>query len=267
MLHTHPEYEMLYFHHGKCNYLIGEKIYSLRPGDLIIMHGMTLHSAKMLDGEKFVRTVIHFEPAFVHQMMERLMIKDPLEPFRALRNYTLHLSGADRLEFETELARLEKLRADSCPLNRQRFQLAFLELLLFTQKLCNQPLHHVSGQSEKERNAQNIIHFLEKHFMKDLTLDALSESMHMSKFYLSKIFKEATGMTIFDYLYQRRINQAKVLLHIDPGLSVTEAGYRVGFKHLAHFSRMFKSKVGLSPEQYKKTLSPEYFHNHSQIRK
>lgn len=41
--HSHAFYEMYYFQEGECNYLIGDKLMTLHPGDFILMHGMTLH--------------------------------------------------------------------------------------------------------------------------------------------------------------------------------------------------------------------------------
>jgi AraC-like DNA-binding protein len=38
----------------------------------------------------------------------------------------------------------------------------------------------------------------------------------------------------------------------DKGISVTTVSYKVGFKHLSHFSRIFKQHVGISPEAFKK---------------
>ncbi|WP_240420804.1 helix-turn-helix domain-containing protein [Paenibacillus periandrae] len=52
-----------------------------------------------------------------------------------------------------------------------------------------------------------------------------------------------------------RINQARIEFVLDPNVSVTDVCFRVGFKHLAHFSRVFKELVGVTPVQYKKLLT------------
>lgn len=253
--HSHPEYEIYYFHRGRSNYLIGDRIYTLSPGDLIIMHGMTLHCAKVYEHLDYVRTVIHFNPSFVLEFARHFPGVRLLQPFEELKNHRLNLKGKTRAEFEQLLCRMNRLAQRRDGISRHRFSLLFVDLLLFIHPLFRQTMADRNEfPSEKEKNVQNIVSFLDQHYMEDLNLDLLEKKLHMSKYYLSKIFKEVTGVTIFDYLYQRRINQAKVLFLMEKERTATEVCYQVGFKHLAHFSRMFKARVGLTPEQFKRQM-------------
>ncbi|WP_086010520.1 AraC family ligand binding domain-containing protein [Thermobacillus composti] len=74
--HAHPEYEIYYFHGGGCTYLIGGRMFELAPGDLIIMHGMTLHAPIINRRLPYLRTIVHFDPAFAAELL-----RPPL-PFR-----------------------------------------------------------------------------------------------------------------------------------------------------------------------------------------
>lgn len=252
-LHSHPEYEVYYFHEGKSNYLIGDKLYTLTPGDLIIMHGMTLHRPKLFEKEEYIRTVIHFNPEWARKWNEQMPDMDLLRPFNELRNHKIHLSKEERLTFEQMLAAIQQARSANMLGSEYRVQLRMLDLLIYVQYLFHSPLQKVSEfPSDKERNVQHIISYIENHYMEDLRLDTIERDLHFSKYYLSKIFKEVTGVTIFEFLYQRRLNQAKILLSMEKDLSITEVCQQVGFKHLAHFSRLFKAKVGQTPEQFKK---------------
>ncbi|MNI30475.1 Bifunctional transcriptional activator/DNA repair enzyme AdaA [compost metagenome] len=259
IFHSHSHYEVYYFHEGKCTYLIGDKIYALSPGDLIIMYGMTLHCAKINPDFPYVRSIIHFEPASLRPFLEQPQAVNVLLPFQELKNHRISLRGPEKEEAERILIFMneQKKRQDAIGFNRM--QLAFVDLLYFIYEQCLQPLQNKEDfSSDKEKNVQNMISFLENHYTEDLRLEQLQEQLHLSKYYCSKIFKEVTGATIFEYIYRRRINQAKIHFLLDPKLSVTEVCFQVGFKHLAHFSRLFKQQVGQTPEKYKKLMKTNH---------
>lgn len=253
--HSHPWYEVYYFHEGVCNYLIGDRIYSLAPGDLILMNGMTLHRPKVDPNHPYVRTVIHFEPSLLKPFQDLPRSVPILQPFRTLSNYRLSLEGKDREEVERLLETMRGYQLEGGAVAEGRLLLAFADLLHVIYGLCMQPLRsRPNAPTEKERTVQRVITYLEERFTEELDMDRLQADLHVSKFYLSRLFKEVTGFTIFDFVFQRRINEAKILFLLDPGLSVTEVGFRTGFKHLAHFSRLFKRQVGMTPEKYRKSM-------------
>src|ERR1700730_13205397 len=88
---SHANYEIFYFHEGRGNYLIGGNIYVLVPGDLIIMHGMTLHSPKINENFNYVRSIITFDPSYIRVVAELLFSLNLLEPFEELGNYRINL--------------------------------------------------------------------------------------------------------------------------------------------------------------------------------
>ncbi|GGG63723.1 helix-turn-helix transcriptional regulator [Paenibacillus radicis (ex Gao et al. 2016)] len=253
IFHSHTNYEVYYFHEGQCNYLIGDNIFHMAPGDLIIMYGMTLHCAKIDPSYPYVRSIIHFDPGIVRPYAELPHGVNLLEPFEQLKNYRLRLRGEDKAEVERilELMRVYQLREDA--IGENRFRLAFVDLLYFIFGLCALPLkERQEYSSDKEASVQRIISLLEQSYKDDLHMEQLEAQLHMSKSYLSKLFKEVTGVTIFHYIYRRRINEAKIMFLMEPELSVTEVAFRLGFKHLAHFSRLFKQFAGITPEQFKR---------------
>lgn len=258
--HSHPWFELYYFHGGKGNYLIGDKIWVLAPGDLILMNGMTLHCPNVDPTVPYRRTIVHFDPAFVKAFADLPLSVNLLQPFYELRNYRIRLTGEIRAEVEEHLVRLIKLDRFGGKAAGDRFLLQFLDFLLLVSDLCQRDsdMQPCVFPSEKERHVQNMIDLLERHYHEDLHLEQLEERLHLNKYYLSKLFKEVTGFTIFDYLYHRRINQAKIHFMLDRHCTVTDVCYKVGFKHPSHFTRLFKSRVGCTPEQFRKQHAATY---------
>jgi AraC-like DNA-binding protein len=250
--HTHPHYEVYYFHGGKANYLINDKIYVLEPGDMFLMHGMTLHKAHVDPAFAYHRTTIHLDPGYFQQHIQPGFTDDLLAPFSKLQNVRLQLRGEAKAEAEESLAFMNELYARGTPHSYQRFQARLLDFFIFLGELCDQPLKAKNSYpSSKEEHVQAIISFLENQYHEEITLEDIGDRLHLSKFYLAKTFKQVTGMTIFQYLMHRRVYQAKLRL-IQSQSSITETGYDVGFKHPSHFSRVFKEHTGMTPEQYRK---------------
>ncbi len=255
LFHSHIRYEVYYFHGGVCTYLIGDRIYNLMPGDLMLMNGMTLHCPKIDPRVPYVRSVIHFNPSSLQPYLDLPHAVPFLQPFQQFGNYHLSLRGKEKEEAELLLAQMHRHGSSGGEVGRSRMKLAFVDLLHFIYERCLQPLDELPElSSEKERTVQRIVTYLEDKYADDLHMEQLQADLHVSKFYLSRLFKEVTGVTIFEFVYQRRINQAKIMFLFDPDVSVTKVSLQTGFKHLAHFSRVFKSRVGVTPEKYRKQL-------------
>lgn len=262
--HAHAFYELYYFHTGECKYLIGDKLMTLVPGDLILMHGMTLHRPNPAPHVPYVRTIIHFDPSYLTTVLQPDKAAELLRPFEELRNIRLHLNEQDQIEFDRLLAEMNELymhRGETAVhAAYDRFSLRFMELLHIVGGWCSRHVHEREHRSEKERHVQRVISFLEDHYAEEITLETISSSLHLTKPYLSNLFKDVTGTTVFKYLYNRRINQAKIWFRLEPHRSVSDIGRLVGFRHLAHFSRLFKAVAGCSPEAYRKGILQESSH-------
>ncbi|MFH5182540.1 AraC family transcriptional regulator [Paenibacillus sp. TAB 01] len=255
---SHDNYEIFYFHEGKGSYLIGDKIHFLAPGTLIVMHGMTLHMPKSFEGHPYIRTLLNFDPGYFRAVSEHVFAVNPLEPFERLGNYKVQLNEDERAEFEDMLYRMNRLYSADDPFSRERFRVACLEALFFICQVLMKPVREeVAFPSEKEQHVQNALTYIEKHYMTDICLDQLEEFLHINKYYLVRIFREVTGMTMFHYIYKRRINQAKILFLVEPGKSVTDICYLTGFKNLSHFIKVFKQWEGKTPDQYRRLLKSQ----------
>lgn len=251
--HSHPDYEVYYFHGGSGSVLVGETSIDLVPGDLIIMNGIKRHGSVMRD--TCARTMLRIEESSVQPLLQLPGTVDLFRPFRELQNGHWRLSGSRKEEVEHILGKIDRFYNLPGRVNVTRLRMAVAELLLFIYD-CDerQPGKREDAAGEKERHVRNVIAFIEQHYMRDLSLDELAQDVHFSKYYLLRLFKEVTGMTVFEYVRRRRINQAKLLFTLNKSESVTEISYRLGFKQPTHFSRLFKQFVGQSPEQYRKQL-------------
>ncbi|WP_414733231.1 helix-turn-helix domain-containing protein [Acetobacterium carbinolicum] len=86
----------------------------------------------------------------------------------------------------------------------------------------------------------------------NITLDALSQKIFVSKYYLIREFKKTIGLSPHRFQIQNRIRKAQHLLQ--NGSTVTETALAMGFYDQSHFIKYFKKIVGITPTEYMDSL-------------
>ena len=93
--------------------------------------------------------------------------------------------------------------------------------------------------------------YIDTHLAEELTLPRLCAALHVSRNSLYKSFHSTFDCTVNEYITERRLRRASVLLR-ESGESVTRIAEAVGIPNYTYFSRLFKKKTGLSPLKYRK---------------
>ncbi|WP_020620057.1 AraC family transcriptional regulator [Paenibacillus daejeonensis] len=254
-IHSHTANEIYYFHSGKCQYLLGGELVDLIPGDLVVMNGIREHGPIMDNSMRYIRSTMMFEREALRNFALVPGMVDLSKPFQVETSYRWNLQGALKDEFELLLQQLNGLQEGNSAVALNRRSLKFYEILLFIYARFEEHADGLtSAPSEQEQLIHRVLSYIDRHFAEELSGEGIAEQMHVSKFYLMKLFKRYTKETVFDYVTKRRIAEAKVHFHSNPGHSVTDVCHRTGFKDASHFSRTFKKHTGLSPEQYRRLL-------------
>ena len=94
---------------------------------------------------------------------------------------------------------------------------------------------------------------IDENFDKLQTLDEVVDNLFISSGYANKLFREYTNQTIYDYLLDKRMSEAKKLLKCSK-YKLYEIGEMVGYKSNTYFTTAFKKYTGLTPKEYRSTL-------------
>ncbi len=98
-----------------------------------------------------------------------------------------------------------------------------------------------------------LLQHINLHINENLSLDELAQRFNLSKFYLTRRFKELTGLSLHQFIVKKRLTRARYLISVgtDPYCAAVEAG----FNNYSHFSRTFKAYFGQNPSIVKKRLT------------
>ncbi len=98
-----------------------------------------------------------------------------------------------------------------------------------------------------------IKNYVESNF-REVTLEDLTNQVHMNPDYISKFFKQKTGQNFSDYLIEVRMKKAAELLD-DIRYKTYEISDMVGYSNSFNFTRTFKNYYGMSPREYRNKKS------------
>ena len=119
-----------------------------------------------------------------------------------------------------------------------------------------QPSARVGRSALLVREFQLLI---EKHFLQETDLTSYARRLGVGANHLNDVVREATGRAAGEHIRQRRLLSAKrQLLHSE--LSVSEIGYRLGFKDASYFSRFFRRYENTSPAEFRVASREKYQH-------
>ncbi len=99
------------------------------------------------------------------------------------------------------------------------------------------------------------LQFIYRHYQEDLSLANVAAAAGAAPTYLSRLFKEETSETIFEFINRYRVQMAQQYLRHRPE-SVTDVAFHVGFNNVTYFNRMFKRYTGLTPLAYLRGSAP-----------
>ncbi|MNC20980.1 Multiple antibiotic resistance protein MarA [compost metagenome] len=115
---------------------------------------------------------------------------------------------------------------------------------------------------EQERRAKTIINAVQRHVQQhldnpdELSLVRLAELVYFNPSYLSRLFKQETGLNLSDYINSSRMNKAMELLK-NPDVKILEVAERVGYNSAANFARSFRRYAQMTPQEYRALLTSQ----------
>lgn len=180
--------------------------------------------------------------------------------FSYTSNEALHLSDEERKTVTDLAERIEKEYSNNIDTHSQTLIISNLELLLnYCTRFYDRQFYTRTNLNQDI--ASNFEHLLKDYYNQEKQLELgiptvqyCGEALNMSPKYLSDLLRKETGQSTQDHIHQYIIEKAKNRL-LNSNESASEIAYKLGFEYPQYFSKIFKKKTAMSPNEFRKNLN------------
>lgn len=127
----------------------------------------------------------------------------------------------------------------------------FLSIFLYMYNASSMPQYSNNKHDSKKAIIKKSIKYLKEHLDNRISVDTVAKSVGLNKYYFCHAFKEVVGKTMLEYLNALRINHATQLL-LQNNFNISQIAFTCGFETPSYFTKVFKRKFGITPNQYRK---------------
>lgn len=263
-LHQHQYVQINYITSGKGIHEVAGHRTPLLEGDIFVLPPYVPHRILPASNTQKIEVVeIEFLPEFLNEQFENLPEAKYLfdfsyiAPFIVFENNIkprLNLTGVAKIKINEIVNTLH----EEYHYQNRLFEHAFKAQLLYLLVELNRAIEKTDEGFEskivfaKHRAAINtVLEYIDNHYTHELKIEDVSKIAMMSQSYFCFFFKTLVGKTFVQYLVEKRLEHAKLLL-ANTDMSVINVSINAGFNNVSHFIRTFKANILLSPTQYRR---------------
>ena len=236
-LHEHNEYEIYMFFEGDAKYIVENKNYTLSHGDVIIIRKNEMHRVFHNSPAAYSSFVLSVSPQFFPENncpeYEEAFINKNYG--NKINSEIVHSSG-----LYDSILRLKKYSEGGA--DSPVVKAVVIEICYLINKISSFEAPYFTNLTTKE-----VINYINSNFRSEITLDSLCKRFYISKYYLCRIFKQATGLTVQEYIRQKRLTFAYELKK--EGKTLSEAAVAAGFTSYSSFYRSYMKKYSKTPKE------------------
>ncbi len=236
-LHHHDFYELIFFIRGNVDYRVETEVFPLEAGDIIFVPCGVFHQPVIKSDDTYERIVLWINRDFLEGAFRSGEINSFLHSGRYIFKSR---DSYDRIYTLLQIL----LGHDSDDALREDYERSLAALILAECSRLAAEKENVSS-GEKDPLIADILQYLNDHYREDISLDSLASSLGFSKYYLSHLFREKMGTSLYQYILSKRLIHAYDLLV--SGNKPQEVSRLSGFHDYVNFYRTFKDEFSITP--------------------
>jgi AraC-like DNA-binding protein/mannose-6-phosphate isomerase-like protein (cupin superfamily) len=249
--HAHDRAEIMYLLRGRCRIQLFEgdrqQEFTMGVGEFVLIDAGMMHALQVDESCYMVNVEFSFRPNPPLMTMQSLMAASP-----ALAQWLRELSPWQRGKDDSGM-----LYAALSAVVDDYFHAADVDTALKEIHIAQMLVHLATALMDDKAAGKGYVYvrrcvnLLSERMSEDARIEELAKELGISAAYLQRLFRQVHGMTIIDYLNRMRIERAKLLL-LNTDDPVVEIAMEAGFNSRQHFTRVFTSLEGISPQEYRR---------------
>lgn len=246
-IHTYF-YEIHFLIRGNAEFAVEGMRKKLEHGDVTVIPPGEIHRPYINDNSEYERVVFHISEKLLAELSTPRTNLQSM--FKKAEMHFIHFTEAELNDFLLYMKRVnENVDNPNLP-GADILQQSYLNIILM--QLLDKL--QVAGGNSNEKYAElspvigAALDYIKIHLTEDISVQSIADYLNISRSYLSRIFKERTGYTLWNYVISKRLILSQKL--IMEGRSVTEACFDSGFRDYAHFIKSFSGTFGVPPKKY-----------------
>ncbi|WP_212004656.1 AraC family transcriptional regulator [Chitinophaga sp. HK235] len=242
--HRDDHYLFLWVEKGSCLFMIDFETLPLKAGEIIYVYPGQVHAC--VEAAHVQVTALSVAPQLIHTIY-----RSTLEAVNGIQRPLLLDTAAGGI-LRQGLLLLEQLleQPTHTPFRQQVLSGGTDICMGIFVAAFKDSRHEPTGSSRPETIMRQFRTLLINSYLSVRTPSDYAAALHISVSYLSEIVKQQSGFTVNHWIHQQLILEAKrQLYHTDR--TIKEIAHELGFEDHAYFSRLFRKKTGLTPQQFR----------------
>ncbi len=247
--HYHNAWEFYFYLGESMTFFLNDTSYNVGKFDFVFVDKHIYHKTSYKNNEK-ERILIVVKDSFFSLFNDKESIYNCLKNINRIPALTF--KGDAKKLICDKFLRIARLYEAEEELN-DIMQIYFAELLATISDMIDNDEASVANILKNKNSLliSQITNYINNHYFEKISLEFLSERFFVDKFHMCHIFKKKTGMTIVDFINQKRMTEAKILLTTTT-MSIFDISNVVGFQNQNYFASIFKRQFGMTPREYRR---------------
>ena len=257
----YPYFEVWILQSQHCNVTISNNVYELYKGDVLVFSENDSKDIAASDNNAVFLSLQIDASAF----NEILPINSLFDEKNFFKSHSRHFKNKIASVNPTAKIINENIykMIEAFAVKRQGYEVEVLQLSLnILLTIARETNYHTSSEkfnsadvfSKTHKSLKKAIDYIDSHLGEELSLEKISSIAELSPNYFSNIFREQTGVKLWDYIGEKRIIMATQLLIEYPNDSIISIALKCGFNNCPNFNKAFKKFTGQTPKKYKTSM-------------